>query len=55
MRKTAVNVVRHIGQTLVDKLVGAIAGSGHILAGSGRRPRSTIGRGRKMVHHRTLF
>ena len=33
VRKTAGNVVRHIGRTLVDKLAGVIAGSGYKLAG----------------------
>ena len=64
MRKTASNVVRHIGHTLIDKLAGAIAGSGYKLAGGRKKrhahhirlPRSTLGMGRKRkVHHRILF
>ena len=61
--KTAGNVVKHIGHTLVDKLAGVIAGSGYKLAGGRhhvkhhiRKPRSTLGMGRKRkVHHRILF
>ena len=52
VRKTAGNVVRHIGHTLVDKLAGVIAGSGYKLAGGRRhvkhhirKPRSTLGMG----------
>ena len=64
VRKTASNVVRHIGHTLVDKLAGVIAGSGYKLAGGRKKrhahhirlPRSTLGMGRKRkVHHRILF
>ena len=64
VRKTAGNVVRHIGHTLVDKLAGVIAGSGYKLAGGRKKrhghhirlPRSTLGMGRKRkVHHRILF
>ena len=62
VRKTAGNVVRHIGHTLVDKLAGVIAGSGYKLAGGRhhakhhiRHPRSTIGSGRKRVHHRRIL
>ena len=50
VRKTSGNVVRHIGHTLVDTLAGVIAGSGYKLAGGHiRRPRFTIGRGRKWL------
>ena len=52
VRKTAGNVVRHIGRIVVDKLAGVIAGSGFKLAGGRhhvkhriRKPRSTLGRG----------
>ena len=66
VRKTAGNVVKHIGYALVDRLSNTIAGSGYKLAGgSGRKhhikhhirlPRSTLGMGRKRkVHHRILF
>ena len=63
VRKTAGNVVRHIGHTLVDKLAGVIAGSGYKLAGGRhhvkhhiRKPRSTLGMGRRRIHHiRILF
>ena len=62
VRKTASTVVKHIGHALVDKLAGAIAGSGYKLAGGRhhvkhhiRKPRSTIGSGRKRVHHRRII
>ena len=62
VRKTASTVVKHIGHALVDKLAGAIAGSGYKLAGGRhyvkhhiRKPRSTIGRGHRRVHHRRLI
>ena len=59
VRKTAGNVVRHIGHTLVDKLAGVISGSGYKLAGGIhhvkhhiKKPRSTLGMGRRRIHHR---
>ena len=59
VRKTASNVVKHIGHALVDRLANTIAGSGYELAGGRhhiRKPHSTIGRGtRKRIHHRILF
>ena len=62
VRKTAVNVVRHIGHTLVDKLAGVIAGCGYKLAGGRhhvkhhiRKPRSTLGMGRRRIHHRRIL
>ena len=63
MRKTASNVVRHIGHTLIDKLAGAIAGSGYKLAGGRKKrhahhirlPRSTLGMGRRRIHHRRII
>ena len=61
VRKTAGNVVRHIGHTLVDKLAGVIAGSGYKLAGGRhvkhhiRKPRSTLGMGRRRIHHRRII
>ena len=62
VRKTAGNVVRHIGHTLVDKLAGVIAGSGYKLAGGMhhvkhhiRKPRATIGSGRRRIHHRRIL
>ena len=63
VRKTASNVVRHIGHTLVDKLAGVIAGSGYKLAGGRKKrhahhirlPRSTLGMGRRRIHHRRLI
>ena len=64
VRKTAGNVVKHIGYALVDRLSNTIAGSGYKLAGAGkkrhthhiRKPRATLGMGRKRkVHYRILF
>ena len=62
VRKTAGNVVRHIGHTLVDKLAGVIAGSGYKHAGGMhhvkhhiRKPRSTLGMGRGRIHHRRII
>ena len=63
VRKTAGNVVRHIGHTLIDKLACVVAGSGYKLAGSGRhhvkhhirKPRATIGSGRRRIHHRRIL
>ena len=62
VRKAAGNVVRHIGHTLVDKLAGVIAGSGYKLAGGRhhakhhiRKPRSTLGMGRRRIHHRRII
>ena len=62
VRKTAGNVVRHIGHTLVDKLAGVIAGSGYKLAGGRKKrahhirlPRSTLGMGRRRIHHRRII
>ena len=62
VRKAAGNVVRHIGHTLVDKLAGVIAGSGYKSAGGRhhvkhhiRKPRSTLGRGRRRIHHRRII
>ena len=62
VRKTAGNVVRHIGHTLVGKLAGVIAGSGYKLAGIRhhvkhriRKPRSTLGMGRRRIHHRRII
>ena len=62
VRKTAGNVVRHIGHTLVDKLAGVIAGSGYKLDGGRhhvkhhiRKPRSTLGMGRRKIHHRRII
>ena len=62
VRKTAGNVVRHIGHTLVDKLAGVIAGSGYKLAGGRhhvkhhiRKPRSTLGMGRRKIYHRRII
>ena len=62
VRKTAGNMVRHIGHTLVDKLAGVIAGSGYKLAGGRhhvkhhiRKPRATIGSGRRRIHHRRIL
>ena len=62
VHKTAGNVVRHIGHTLVDRLAGVIAGSGYKLAGGRhhvklniRKPRSTLGMGRRRIHHRKIM
>ena len=62
VRKTAGNVVRHIGHTLVDKSAGVIAGSGYKLAGGRhhvkhhiRKPRLTLGMGRRRIHHRRII
>ena len=64
MRKTAGSVVRNVGHILVDKLAGAIAGSGYKLAGGSgrhhvkhhiRKPRATIGSGRRRIHHRRIL
>ena len=62
VRRTASNVVRNIGHTLVDKLAGVIAGSGYKLAGGRhhvkhhiRKPRSTLGTGRRRIHHRIII
>ena len=64
VRKTAGNVVKHIGYALVDRLSNTIAGSGYKLAGGSgrhhvkhhiRKPRATIGMGRRRVHHRRIF
>ena len=64
VRTTAGSVVRNVGHIIVDKLAGAIAGSGYKLAGGRKKrhahhirlPRSTLGMGRKRkVHHRILF
>ena len=62
VRKTAGSVVRNVGHILVDKLAGAIAGSGYKLAGGRhhvkhhiRKPRSTLGMGRRRIHHRRII
>ena len=62
VRKTASSVVRNVGHILVDKLAGAIAGSGYKLAGGRhhakhhiRKPRSTLGMGRRRIHHRRII
>ena len=62
VRKTAGSVVKHIGHALVDKLAGAIAGSGYKPAGGRhhvkhhiRKPRSTLGMGRRRIHHRRII
>ena len=62
VRKTASTVVKHIGHTLVDKLAGVIAGSGYKSAGGRhhvkhhiRKPRSTLGMGRRRIHHRRII
>ena len=62
VRKTAGNVVRYIGHTIVDKLAGVIAGSGYKLAGGRhhvkhhiRKPRSTLGMGRRIIHQRRII
>jgi len=54
--------VKHIGHALVDKLAGVIAGSGYKLAGGRhhvkhhiRKPRSTLGMGRRRIHHRRII
>jgi IS5 family transposase len=62
VRTTAGSVVKHIGHALVDKLAGVIAGSGYKLAGGRhhvkhhiRKPRSTLGMGRRRIHHRRII
>ena len=62
VRTTAGSVVKHIGHALVDKLAGVIAGSGYKLAGGRhhvkhhiRKPRSTLGMGRRRIHHRSII
>ena len=62
VRKTAGSVVRNVGHILVDKLAGAIAGSGYKLTGGRhhvkhhiRKPRSTLGMGRRRIHHRRII
>ena len=62
VRTTAGSVVKHIGHALVDKLAGVIAGSGYKLAGARhhvkhhiRKPRSTLGMGRRRIHHRRII
>ena len=62
VRKTASNVVRHIGHTLVDKLAGVIAGSGYKLAGGRhhvkhhlKKPISTLVVERRRIHHRIII
>ena len=63
VRKTAGNVVRNVGHILVDKLAGVIAGSGYKLAGGRKKrhahhirlPRSTLGMGRRRIHHRRII
>ena len=64
VRITAGNVVKHIGYALVDRLSNTIAGSGYKLAGGSgrhhvkhhiRKPRSTLGMGRRRIHHRRIL
>ena len=62
VRTTAGSVVKHIGHALADKLAGVIAGSGYKLAGGRhhvkhhiRKPRSTLGMGRRRIHHRRII
>ena len=62
VRTTAGSVVRNVDHILVDKLAGAIAGYGYKLAGGRhhvkhhiRKPRSTLGMGRRRIHHRRII
>ena len=65
VRTTAGSVVKHIGYALVDRLSNTIAGSGYKLAGGSgrkhhikhhiRRPISTLGMGRRRIHHRRII
>lgn len=58
-RKAGAAVIRHVGHAIVDRIAGAVAGSGYKLAGGRhhaiRRPRSTLGMGRRRHVHRRLF